>query len=37
MEIRSDVRKIRSDIKLITGRLGELDTSIRVIEEKLSR
>jgi len=33
--IREDIREIRSDIKIIIGKLAELDTRISVIEERL--
>jgi len=33
--IREDIREIRSDIKLIAGKLAELDTRVSLIEQKL--
>jgi hypothetical protein len=33
--IREDIREIRSDIKLITGKIAEMDTRLTVIEGKL--
>jgi hypothetical protein len=35
--VREDVRELRSDMKLLTGKLSELDTFIRVIEEKFNK
>jgi hypothetical protein len=35
--VREDVRELRSDMKLLTGKRSELDTFIRVIEEKFNK
>jgi len=34
-DIRADVREIRNDLKIIVGKLGELDTRMSVIEERI--
>lgn len=34
--IREDIREIRADIKLITGKLLEIDTRVTRIEERLA-
>lgn len=33
--IREDIREIRSDIKLLTGKVAEIDTRLSVIEDRL--
>jgi hypothetical protein len=35
--IREDIREIRNDLKIIVGKLADLDTRVSVIEERLSR
>jgi hypothetical protein len=33
--VREDVREIRNDIKLLTGKVAEIDTRLGVIEERI--
>lgn len=33
--IREDVREIRSDIKIITGKLAEVDTRLSIMEDRM--
>jgi len=32
--IREDIREIRSDIKILTGKVADIDTRLSVIEER---
>ena len=33
--IREDIREIRNDIKLLTGKVAEIDTRLSLIEERI--
>lgn len=33
--VREDIREIRSDLKLIVGKIAEMDTRLSLIEEKM--
>jgi hypothetical protein len=33
--IREDIREIRGDIKLLTGKVAEIDTRLSLIEERM--
>lgn len=33
--IREDIREMRGDIKLMTGKLAEIDTDVSVIKERI--
>jgi len=32
--VRADIREIRSDVKIITGRIADIDTRLSLIEDR---
>jgi hypothetical protein len=35
--VREDIREIRSDIKIMTGKIADIDTRLSVIEDRWTR
>jgi hypothetical protein len=35
--VREDIREIRSDIKIMTGKIADIDTHLSVIEDRWTR